>query len=261
MAPIGMDDQQRELVEQEALGMDFTSAEAYYAYQKARRLRLVIRYVGGILLLAGFGYAMFLLGGGRGRSGTEAAATERAGNGPNKLNIKPIGSPDAKLRITVVLPAGSDCHESIVRFITEVAQRHPDEMYADFHSMDSFTDKELSAKIGQVCAAVLVNGKTEFDHMKEGKLCHHISLIGTVPTHYSLGDLGVAINQEYQKAYGAEKGSPVDLSKFKPSCMLDSHGEGPHAHGGEAEDKLEESLDITLPGFLDMQEKPPSGKQ
>ena len=62
VAPVGMDDHQLSVVEKEALGECFASAEARYEYEKARRLRLVAMLAAGLVALVVFGVFMYRLG-------------------------------------------------------------------------------------------------------------------------------------------------------------------------------------------------------
>jgi hypothetical protein len=204
--PVGIDDQQLEVIERELEGHSFATAEARWAYERARRIRIVARSAAAVVLLAAFGWGMYRLGGG-GKAAVQAETEHSHGGGEEYVKIDPIGSPNAKLKITAILPAGSECHSEIVDFLTKAAQARPENIRVEINNMEQYSDKELTDTVGSVCAAILVNGGAEFDVEFEGKP-KHVSLVGTIPTHYTLGDLGLVITAQYKKFYG-DPGEPI----------------------------------------------------
>ncbi len=264
MEPVGMDSEQQRVVEIEALGVRFETAEARYAYEKARRLRLVIRYAGGLLLLLAFGYAMFLLGGGGGtereacEGETQSGEHKHDGKKPGSIDIDPVGSASAAVQVNAILPEGSDCHDTVVKFLTEIGKAYPRKLRAEFSGMESLSEEELSDKVGEVCAAILVNGKTKFKFRTPDGKEVAISLVGTVPTHYSLGDLGYVINQAFSQEYGTDTPAPVDLTKYKLSGTppTDTHDDRKGAPREEEEETSDPEPDFELPGFREVKDKP-----
>jgi len=251
MSPVGQDQPQTEIADDEALGISFATAEGYYEYLKAKRLRMVIRYAGGLILLAGFGYAMFVLGGG-GKVGEDRRSDGTRGDemSPNVAKIDPAGLPSAKVKVMAILPEGSDCHSSIATYLTKIATDNPAVVRVDFKTMGSFSDKELADKVGQVCAAILVNDKTEFTHQDGEGPVSSISLVGTVPTHYTLDDLGHAINQTFHLEYGEDATAPVEIAaKNTTGCTEGSSCSATQECPEEPEPAPEV---FTLPGFREM---------
>ena len=213
MNPVGIDDDQLQVIERESVGETFASAEARYAYEKAKRLRTVLRTVSGILGLAVFGAAMYWLGGG-GRGGAIGGDSGGGGGAIARLNVPPVGSPTAKVQILAVVPAGTDCHSGIIKFVGDMAKEFPDRLRAEFMSMDEYGEDALVAKLGEVCAAVFVNGKSAYEGGTAGAK-RTISLMGTETTHYSLADVGAVITHVYRLEYGDP---PVPLYTPPPAA-------------------------------------------
>lgn len=252
MAPVGIDDQQLEVIERELEGHSFATAEARWAYERARRVRIVVRGVAALVFLAVFGWGMYRLGGG-GKEAPAADAGHTHGGGEQAVKIDPIGSPDAKLKITAILPAGSDCHSEIVDFLSKTAQGRPDTIRVEINNMEQYSDEQLTNTVGSVCAAILVNERAEFDVNFEGRP-KHVSLVGTVPTHYTLGDLGLVITAEYKRIYG-DPGEPiVEIPKgHEPTATCDAADHTGHDHASDAPAPAEaikvSPEDLLLPSF------------
>ena len=248
MSPGGMDDQQWSVAEHEASAECFASAEARFEFEKARRLRRVGLLLGGAVALIVFGVFMYRLGRGGAASDHDAG---HAAEAPAALGVDPIGSPDASVKVLAIVPAGSDCHSGIIAFLKDVATRQPDRIRAEFTTMEAYGSDNLTALIGQVCAAVLINGSSEVTIQHDGK-DHRLSLVGTEPTHYTLADVGAAITAVYTAHYGAPEEPLYDAAACSgpggDSCS------GPPGAPGAAGQTPGEPL--VLPGFREMQRLP-----
>ena len=247
--PVGIDDQQLEVVERELSGHSFATAEARWAYERARRIRVVLKVALAVLFLGVFGWGMYRLGGGGGNADKNANGAHPTD--PSKLvQIDPVGSPQAELKIVAILPSGSDCHSDIVTFLTKTAEDRPEKVRVEFKNMESFSNEELTETVGSVCAAVMVNNKSEFEVTFENKP-RHVSLVGTVPTHYTLGDLGLVITEQYKKLYG-DPGEPiVEVPKGQePTCEIHD-GHGPQTQPADEETKTRKLApeELLLPSF------------
>jgi len=261
-----MDDRQLSVVEQEDLGERFESAEARYEYEKALRLRRVLKWVGGLLALVAFGFAMYWLGGG-GRKlaatgATDTAGADTGGHGASRgpAPAEPVGSQDAKVKVVAILPTGSGCHNNIIRFLTETASRRQDEIRVDFTTMDAYGQQKLQKEVGSSCAAVMINGKTDFELTGCGEP-HKVSLVGTEPTHYSLKDVGEALTSVFVQEYG-DPGQPIYVAPAESSsCAGSASGGGGHGPGGAAAPgrkpgTVEDSEPLELPGFREIKAAP-----
>ncbi len=256
MSPAGMDDPHSSLLERDFPGESFGSAEARYEYEKAVRLRRVLKWTGAALALVVFGMVMYRLGGGRfgAASGSETGQPARG-----KLDVQPVGSPDAKVRVMAVLPAGSDCHNSVVKFLTEIATKRQDKIRVEFASMETYGTGKLEQQIGTSCAAIMINGMATFEVESCGQK-RTISLVGTEPTHYSLADVGEALTSVYMHVYG-DPGEPLYTAPAgSRTCS------GPGEHGGHGPVGMspkpgvkapgEETQPIELPAFREIQTVP-----
>lgn len=255
MSPVGMDDRQLSVVEKEVLGEHFASAEARFEYEKARRLRRVAMVVGGLLALVAFGAFMYRLGGGGQVTGTPAGtAGHGTGADSKSLDVKPVGSPQAKVQVLAIVPAGSDCHSGIIKFLAETAEKQTDKIRVEFTTMEAYGQDKLSQKVGSVCAAVLINGQSQFTVTCEGKE-RSVSLVGTEPTHYSLVDVGEALTSVYVKEYG-DPGKPIFEAPPGSTCGgVGSTCNGPEGTAKSATgDGAPEPLE--LPGFKEMKPAP-----
>jgi hypothetical protein len=248
---LGLNDEPLELPESEVSDITFASAEARFELLRARRFRLVLHIIGMVLVvLAALVFSLVIRAR---RTDGGSVASSLLGGGPHppaSLNIDPVGSEDAKVQVVAVLPAGSDCHSGVAKFLSDTATAHPDEIHVSFVSMEEFSNDKLKNKIGQVCAAILINDKATFEIMKHGKLAS-VSLIGSEPTNYKMSDVGEALTQVYTKEYGAPAEPIYKLET--PTCgdgSCSSAGHGGGAEGPSASQEDDAPIDITLPGKL-----------
>ncbi len=246
---LGIDDQ-LDIPESEISDISFASAEARYALLRARRMRLVLHIAGMVLVLAAAVAFLLVVRSAR-QSGSDIVATLKGeSKTPQPLGIDPVGSPDAKVQVVAVLPSGSDCHSGVAKFLSDVATTHPDEFYIVYKSLEEFSQTELSNKVGQVCAAILINDAATFTLDKDGTPTS-VTLVGNEPTNYKMSDVGDALTQVYTKEYGAPTEPLYQLEKKCGSCP----GPGGADDGGshtqhEAPAEVKEPIQITLPGKL-----------
>lgn len=246
MSPGSIDDKQWSVVaEHEADGECFASAEARFEYEKTRRLRRVAVLLGAAVVLVVFGVGMYRLG----RGSLDDHDTSHAAAAA--LDVDSVGSPDAKVKVLAIVPAGSDCHSGIVAFIRDVASKQPDRIRADFTTMEAYGTDNLTALVGQFCAAVLVNGTSEITILEDGKE-RRLSLVGTEPTHYTLADVGAALTAVYTTHYGAPEEPLYDATACRGPGS-DSCGAQEGATGGAGQTSSEP---LELPDFRDMQRLP-----
>jgi hypothetical protein len=259
---LGLNEPPLELPEDEISDITFASAEARFELLRARRLRLVMHICAMVVvLLVATVFALIVhTRRAQGESVGSALLGDEHPGPPKTLGIDPIGTPDAKVQIVAILPAGSDCHSGVAKFLSDVVTAHKDQMYVEFKAMEEYSQTELAKKIGQICAAVVINEKTGFTVDKGGKPTQ-VSLIGNEPTNYKMSDVGQAIRQEYVKAYG-EPAAPLYQLETKGcgagSCAAgdgghdDGHGDDGHsgAPGQADEAKDDAPIEIQLPGKI-----------
>lgn len=247
MAPVGMDDDQMEVVRREAEGPRFRSEAARWEYERLRRQRVVVRVTLGLLILIGWSYGLYRFA----RRGSESHPDSAEHSGCSSASgIAAVGSSSAKVRVQCILPSGSDCHASIVKFLTDTAEKRPDQVRVDFDAMEGYSEKDLTAKIGSFCAGVLINSKAEFDLVLDGKPSR-VSLIGTAPTHYSLYEVGEALQSVYVQVYGPsdEKVYALPEGEKREAVSALSQGEKEPEAGDSAVDinvKLQGTEEIEL---------------
>ena len=238
MAPIGIDDDQLEVMRREAQAATFHSEEARRDFERARRRRVVFFVLGGCLLVC---WSLFMVWLGRGTRPT-ADAPEIQEGGAGTLDIDPVGSPVAKLKVLCVLPGGADCHSAVIRLFTAAARKRPREIRVEFEDMHLLGEEEVTKQIGSYCAAIAINGKTSFE-VHEGGKTRGISLVGTVPTHYSVADVVEALTHEYAALYG-DPGGPLVDEKLVASLAAAPE----HQHYTEHDE--EEEIELPLSGQL-----------
>ncbi|MCK5802997.1 MAG: hypothetical protein KAI66_09205 [Lentisphaeria bacterium] len=253
MGLVGMDDQQREVVENELFGHSFDSAEARWEYERIRRRRAVFRGVFGVFLLAVFGYGLYLLLGG-GMSAADRHGHEGEGGGEGaKINVRPIGSPNARVSVLAVVPGGSDCHSGIIKFLCDTATANQDRIRVEFKTMEELGKDDLTNMTGSYCAAVIINDKTSFEvKAADCDTVRTVTLVGTEPTHYSLDDVGYSLTAVYTKEYGAPE-TPLFEAKGKDCGTCDGGGDRPPEGLPSAGQELDrdESIKLKLPTFND----------
>lgn len=248
---LGIEDERLDLPESEISDISFASAEARYALLRARRLRLVLHLAGMVLVLAVALTATLAIH--SRRRGGEGVMASLTGNPqkPVSLGIAPVGSATAKVQVLAILPTGSDCHSGVAKLLSDVATLRPDEFRVEFKGMDEFSNAELSKMVGQVCAAIVINGKTDFELAKDGKI-RRVSLVGTEPTNYRLGDVGEALTLAYTEHYGAP-GEPIYQLQTAAACGSGGAtcSDSSHTHGGtQAQPEPKEPIEVILPGKL-----------
>ncbi len=207
---VGADDEQQELLEQEAPADDFLSDEARLDFERARRNRIIVLVVFLTLVLGGLAFLVWGLFAGSKPGG----GPQRAGDAcPKKL--PPVGDPNAKIKIQCIAPTGSGCHDPIIQLLKQAAKRRKKQFYVTFSDMHRMGENMLKKTVGQVCAGVVINGKVTFTIQgKDGKK-RKISLVGTAPANFSLRDLADVLTAVYVRTYGPLKNGPlVDLTKI-----------------------------------------------
>jgi len=252
---LGIDDQ-LDVTESDVSDISFASAEARYALLRARRMRLVLHIVGmAVVLLAALAFAVVVHASRQTGSGIVDALRHDSGP-PQSLNIDPVGSPDAKVQVVAVLPTGSDCHSGVAKFLSDVATLHPDQIRVEYKSLDEFSETELSSKVGQVCAAILINDTANFTLDKNGKSTA-VSLVGNEPTNYKMSDVGDALTQVYTTQYGAPDAPLYQIEQKTKcgTCPSDVPSEDSHdQHGAPGNPpsipETKEAAEVVLPGKL-----------
>jgi len=248
---LGIEDPQLDLAESEISDISFASAEARYALLRACRLRLVLHLAGMALVLSVALTAALVIHSRRQPDGGMVAALTGHSRQSPSLGIPPVGSETAKVQVLAILPSGSDCHSGVAKLLSDVATLRPDEFRVEFKAMGEFTNEELNKLVGQVCAAIVINGKTDFDLPRDGKP-RRVSLVGTEPTNYRIGDVGEALTLAYTEHYGAP-GEPIYQIQTTPTCgSVNCSAEG-HTHGdggGHAQPEPRTPIEVILPGKL-----------
>ena len=247
--PLGFGPDSLEPDENEVSDIAFASAEARFELLRARRLRLVLHIAAmALVLLAATTTAVALLAR-RGYGLGDGSAFGDSRNTPPKLNIAPVGSEDAKVQVVAVLPGGSDCHSGVAKFLTDIATARPEEIRVEFVSIDEFsvTKPDLQRKIGQPCAAVVINEDVNFRFRVAGKE-RSVTLVGNEPANYKMADVGEALTQVYKARYG-DPGEP--LYKLEPTCASGGTCQADHDHpAGESAPPEVEPAPIALPSKL-----------
>ena len=121
-----------------------------------------------VIVLAGIavGVIVFVLSGGNAPGPTSAKAIPGAPSLSGKLRPlcgKPIGRPDAKVRVQAFLPVTIGCQDPIGVYLVEQARKFPRGIYLRIYDMKEEAARLEMAKYGLHCAAVVINGTTRFD--------------------------------------------------------------------------------------------------
>jgi len=255
--PLGLNDNELDLSESEASDITFASAEARFALLRARRLRLVIHIAAmTVVLLAStaFSLAIHVRGGDIRRVLDPKGSPEE----PPPVDIPPIGSKDAKVQIVAVLPGGSDCHSGVAKLLSDIATARPEEIHVVFVSVDNFAKEQpaLQTKIGQPCAAIVINEEVDFKFLVEGEI-QTVHLVGNEPANYKMADVGDAITQVHKKHYG-DPGEPIYTLEKKGCGSEEKSCDDGHASHSGAEKTTnvpprevpKDPIEVKLPGKL-----------
>jgi hypothetical protein len=253
--PLRIDDDRLDMPECEISDISFASAEARYALLCARRLRLVLHILGMVLVLSvALVVSLVIQSRRQGNDDGVIATLTGHSNQPVSLGIDPVGSENAKVQVLAILPADSDCHSGVAKLLSDSATLRPDEIRVVFKAMGEFSNDELDKLVGRVCAAVVINGKTDFELPKDGKP-RRVSLVGTEPTNYRLGDVGEALTQVYAEQYGPPS-EPIYQIQQTSACgggggtCSSGDGHGHEVSGETAQPEEKEPVEVILPGKL-----------
>jgi hypothetical protein len=256
--PLGLNDNELELSESEVSDITFASAEARFALLRARRLRLVMHIAAmAVVLLASTAFSVVIHVRGADGHGTIKDLIGGGSDGVPPVDIGPIGSEDAKVQIVAVLPGGSDCHSGVAKLLSDVAMARPEEIRVEFISVDDFAKEqpELQVKIGQPCAAVVINEEVDFKFLVGGKI-QAVHLVGNEPANYKMSNVGDAITQVYRKHYGAP-GEPIYTLEAKGCGEGGTCGDEHSSHTGQEKETNvpprevpQDPIKVELPGKL-----------
>ena len=143
---------------------------------------------------------------GTGGSGKERKNPPRKGQSCEMqpaVNIKPVGSPQAKVKLKAFVQSTNSCHKPMVDLLRKVVQAFPNHLYLEF--VDTATDagSKASQKANINCAAALmINGKCEFEveiKGKKQKVAFNHGPIDMMPPEF----LAACLTQQLRKEYGA----------------------------------------------------------
>ena len=123
---------------------------------------------------------------------------------PNPVEVEievfdPIGSPEAKVKIVVVV---EKCLESVQSLTYHIGKSYPDLVRAEFYAVHDGAAQQFAGEREESCAGVLVNGEDHFTVTDDA---------GTRDVHFYMNpggsyteeDLVAIIKREMAQAYGA----------------------------------------------------------
>lgn len=85
--------------------------------------------------------------------------------------IKPLGSPDAKVKITVFAESGNHCHQATIWAYQQLGNAIPKRVYIEFQDTAGKEGFEAAAKAGVDCSAgVVIDGKKQFELEENGEV-------------------------------------------------------------------------------------------
>ncbi len=158
------------------------------------------------------------------------------------------GSPDAKVKIEAVAPP-SDCQLPTLRMLHAIAKADPKRIRVEIYNMNSQAGQQVSSKYGKFCAAVYINGKTQFTLTSNGQtrqvICEKSPGMSYQPT-----DLIEIVHQELKKAYG--KGfDDATLKKLREEGRRIMTGSAP-----PGEEMVSPEAKVTVEVLTPMQQAP-----
>ncbi len=112
-----------------------------------------------------------------------------------------MGSPDAKVKIEAVIPP-SDCQMPTLRMLEEIGKADPKRVRVEIYPMGSPAAQKVASKYNKFCAAVFINGRTDFvltsaEGGKRQVICEK-----SPGMSYQPADLVEIVHRELQRAYG-----------------------------------------------------------
>ncbi len=170
-----------------------------------------------------------------------------------KPNLEPIGSPEAKVKIRVLIDPEVECQWVTFFGVRKVAEKYKDRVYVEFPAANEPPEKlhEETLRAGGGCAAAItINGRTDFKLKYKGE-DYKIILSGPLstaammmPTHklsemqkhppghgYTIYELELIIRDLIRKEYGVDP--EKEYGPIDESTMTLGKPAEPQQEGGE----------------------------
>lgn len=147
------------------------------------------------------------------RNATPVASNEGHGGGqPFKLPDKAVGSPDAKVVVTLVVDVTNSCHAPGVSILQEIGKALPERVRFEFVNIGSPEGAKKAQELGVTCQTGLaVDGKAEIEYVRDGKKQHaHFS----GPLEWADPEVFYAVLQTKLKAHYGNQVTQAELDKL-----------------------------------------------
>jgi len=129
------------------------------------------------------------------------------------VNIDPMGSPDAKVKLKAFVQPSNSCHGSTIAILKKVARALPNRIHLEFVDTASEEGSRKSEEANLNCsAALMVNGKSEFEIVNAGKkqkVAFNHGPVHMMPPAYLI----TAVTGELRTQYG-DAITQVELNKL-----------------------------------------------
>ena len=129
-----------------------------------------------------------------------AASLSVSGNDSYNSISGSFGEPDAPVQVLALLPLRTGCQAPRLEYLLQAACSCPNAVRVRFLDFLEPHGRQEAARHHINCAAVLVNGRTDFTLGEPGG--REVRLMGPVPDGYTLQDLRSVLQQQLTSAIG-----------------------------------------------------------
>ena len=115
-----------------------------------------------------------------------------------------MGNTEGKVKVEAIIPSARDCHVTTVAMLNALVKEEPERTRVEISDMFIPLGKEAMKKRGVECAAIFVNGKSQFTVERDGQpqTVRFEKNPNTEESSYHTVDIVAAVDQELIQAYG-----------------------------------------------------------
>ena len=138
---------------------------------------------------------------------------------------KPVGNPEAKVRVDLIIPSHTACQLETAEFLMFFARTYPDIIYVVYSDM--FADDENGELVQQeACSCVFINGEDTFQLEKPDGQTDRVLLSGPSGGEYTLEELVEILKLEFKKlGVAVPKDIDTIIRRFRKADRKSLHAE------------------------------------
>jgi hypothetical protein len=193
--------------------------------EKARRRRVLLRVLLPLLLLL-LAAGLYLLM--RADFGRQLFSRHKHSNGSCSSELpdstgdplqglgRKEGYDGAKIKVLAVIPGGTPQYADIMQVLRDAIDNKPSEFQVYFVDLFDLEEEDAEQLLGAYCAAIDINGQTEFTVPDEEGGTRSVSFLENINPKLSAPDLVTVLNQLHTQHYGPSLKPAVILPEKEP---------------------------------------------